>query len=78
MTTTFADSTAVSSEFQFCLDIVAAKGFTPCLSTSFEDDDAVRVFTRESRSTGGLGRSPIGSLSYNKTTGQMFTMGFKK
>jgi len=77
MTTTFADAPVISDELQFCIELVAAKGFTACLSTSFEDSDIVRVFTRETRSAGGFGRSPIGTISYNKTTGQIFAMGFK-
>lgn len=77
MSTTFANSTDISAEFQFCLDLMTAKGLTPCLSTSYEDARVVNVFSRKTRGTRHAGRSPRANVRYCKATESVSLMGFK-
>ncbi len=77
MTTTFANAPAISAEFQFCLDLMTAKGVTPCLSTSYEDETVVNVFSRKTRGTRHTGRSPRANVRFCKTTEAISLMGFK-
>ena len=72
---TFASQTPVSQEMQFCLELMAAKGVKPCTSSSYEDDQIINVFSRSTRATKQMGRSPRLNVRFIKSTGELSVIG---